>query len=278
MILKLIYIYFKTLSFISPSLAAKNAFKVFQKVRKKDIRQREEVYYLEATKRTLPFEKENLNVYEFGTENKDLVILMHGWDSNAGCMYSFVNELLEQKKRIISINLPGHADYKSYSTNFFECKNAFKVLLGNLPEHNNLSIIAHSFGSGISTYALTEIDIKVDNLIFLTSPNVIEDIFIDFKKMIGLNQKAYNKLNVKASEILNEPLENLIMENKLKKFKFNHLYLIHDKFDKIIPYSNSVSMNKAIDNSTLIPYENVGHYRMLWNKEIVNNVMECLNK
>ncbi len=151
-------------------------------------------------------------------------------------MYGFVDELLKKNKRIISINLPAHATYKSKSINFHECKEAFQTLLKNLPEHNRLSIVAHSFGSGISTYALSETDISVDKLIFLTSPNIIEDIFIEFKELIGLNSKSYNLLKKKADLVLGEPLDELIMEEKLKQVNFNHLHLIHDVHDKIIPY------------------------------------------
>lgn len=275
--LKIIKLYFIILSKISPKMAAKSAFEVFQKVRKKDIREREKGFFKDAETQKINFEKENLDVFEFGTNSKDLVILIHGWDSNAGCMYGFVDELLANKKRIISINLPAHATYKADKTNFYECKMAFKTLLSNLPEHDNLSIIAHSFGSGISSYALSELNIKVDKLIFLTSPNVIEDIFIEFKKMIGLNNKSYEILKTQANNILGEKLEDLIIEKKLSQFKFNHLHLIHDVNDKIIPYSNSISMNKVIPNSTITTFEDVGHYRMLWNPEIISKSISYLD-
>jgi pimeloyl-ACP methyl ester carboxylesterase len=275
--LKLIKIYFTILSSISPKLAAQFAFNVFQKVRKKDIRDREKGFFIDAEKRKLNFKKEDLDVFEFGTDSKDLVILIHGWDSNAGCMYGFVDELLEKKKRIISINLPAHGNYKAGKTNFNECKDALKTLLANLPEYDNLSIIAHSFGSGITTYALSELEVKIDKLIFLTSHNIIEDIFTDFKKTIGLNNKSYKLLKQKADQVLGEPLTELIMEEKLKKFEFNHLHLIHDINDKIIPYSNAISMNKAIKNSTITSFENIGHYRMLWNSEIISKSVSYLN-
>lgn len=275
--LKLIKLYYTILSKISPKMAANGAFEIFKKVRKKDIREREKGFFKDAKTQKLNFEKEDLDVFEFGTDSKDLVILIHGWDSNAGCMYGFVDELLANNKRIISINLPAHAFYKANKTNLAECKKAFKTLLNNLPEHNNLSIIAHSFGSGISAYALSELDIKVDKLIFLTSPNVIEDIFIDFKKMIGLSDKSYQKLVLKADGVLGEKLSELSIQKKLKEFNFNHLHLIHDINDKIIPFSNTVSMNKAISNSTITRFENVGHYRMLWNSEIISKSISYLN-
>lgn len=275
--LRLIKIYYSTLSILSPKLAAKSAFEIFQKVRKKDIRKREEMFFSEAKKYTLKFGKEDLACYEFGSEHKDVVVLVHGWDSNAGCMYGFIEELLKNNKRIISFNLPAHAFYKASKTNLYECKMAFKVLISNLPEYKKLSIISHSFGSAISSYALSELDVELDRLVFLTSPNVIEDVFLDFKKMIALNDKSYQYLKLKADDVLGEKLEELSVEKKLTEFSFNHLHLIHDKNDKIIPYSNTVNIHKKIANSTITSYEDIGHYRMLWNQDVISKSISYLN-
>jgi len=67
------------------------------------------------------------------------------------------------------------------------------------------------------------------------------------------------------------------MEEKFNKFNFNHLHLIHDINDKIIPYSNTISMNKAIKKSTITSFENVGHYGMLWNPEIISKSISYLD-
>ena len=68
MIIKLFKFYFTLLSAISPKTSAKSAFLVFQKVRKKDIRDREKGFFTEAKKQKLTFTKEDLDVFEFGTE------------------------------------------------------------------------------------------------------------------------------------------------------------------------------------------------------------------
>jgi len=53
------------------------------------------------------------------------VILVHGWDSNAGSMSKIAEALVKKNKRVIAFNLPGHAFSKSSSTNLIECKDAF---------------------------------------------------------------------------------------------------------------------------------------------------------
>ena len=96
--MKLIKIYFRIVSFLSPRLAANQAFEVFCKVRKKDIRDREKPFYETAKREDIPHEPESIHTYSFGNPENDTVLLVHGWDSNAGSLSKFVDPLLEKKQ------------------------------------------------------------------------------------------------------------------------------------------------------------------------------------
>lgn len=273
---KLIKFYYQTLSLLSPKMAANSAFELFKKVRKKDIREREKPFYEKATRQDIAFGPEKIHTYSFGNPEHDNVILIHGWDSNAGSLSKFIAPLLAKNKHVISLNLPAHAQYKSSKTTILECKDAVKTLLNNLPDLQSTSIISHSFGSAVTGYALSEISKPVDKLMFLTSPNKMDVIFIQFKNIIGLNNKAYKILIDKANNILNEDLEAFYVHDKLNKASFNKLTIFHDVNDKIISIKNSRLMTEKVPNSTLKTYENIGHYRMLWNDTLVNDVMAAL--
>ncbi len=275
--LKLIRLYYTILSAVSPKTASKTAFKLFQKVRKKNIRQREQPFYDKASHYTLKYEKEDLDCYEFGKEHKDVVVLVHGWDSNAGCMFGFIDKLVANNKRVVTFNLPGHAFYKSSQTNYLECKQAFELIVNDISDYNKISFISHSFGSGIVAYGLSALNIKVDKLVLLTSPNFVVDIFTDFKNIIGLGDKAFELMNNKASALLKEDIKKVSTEDKLQMVNFNDALLIHDKNDKVIPFANTVSINEAVKNSRIESYENIGHYRMLWNDDVINKTIEFVS-
>jgi len=53
--------YFKTISLFAPKLSGVKAFKLFQKVRIKTIRKREEEFYINAKHFNIPFDKESLS-------------------------------------------------------------------------------------------------------------------------------------------------------------------------------------------------------------------------
>lgn len=270
---KVIQQYYKTLSVISPKLAAHSAFEMFKKVRKKDIRDREKPFYLEAVHTNLHIDGEDIHTYEFGNPNHDVVVLVHGWDSNAGSMYKFIAPLLAKDKYVIGLNLPGHAFHKKSKTTLIEAKETFKRFTKYIPKNRNLTIISHSFGSAVVGYGLSEIDLKPDNLIFLTSPNRMTDVFRDYKEFIKLGDKSYEHLLKKTKKVLGESLEKISIANKMKSANFDSLYLFHDKHDKIIPYGNSEDIHNAFPNSTLRTFDKIGHYRMLWNEDLVNQVV-----
>lgn len=268
--------YYKTVSAVSPKLAASSAFELFKKVRKKKIKEQEKPFYQESRERKLIIDGQEVHSYEFGNPKNDLVILVHGWDSNVGSLYKFVAPLLAKEKYIIGLNLPAHAFHKASKTNLFEAKETFKKLVSSLPKGKKTSIVSHSFGSAVVAYALSEMDYDMDELMFLTSPNKMNDIFLDYKKFIGLNDKAHQILVEKANIVLGEDLEKLTIGGKLQNVNFNRLHLFHDEMDKILPYQNSVAIHESVNNSTLYTFHKIGHYRMLWNDELVDKVMEVL--
>jgi hypothetical protein len=120
--LKLIQLYFKILSNIAPKTAAKQAFNFFQKVRFKTIREREQVFYDEANTLIFEFNNDTLEYYEFCILENELVISIHGWDSNAGCMYDMVKNLLKAEKYMLVFNLPLHGFHKAKSTIYMKVK------------------------------------------------------------------------------------------------------------------------------------------------------------
>ena len=269
--------YFGWTSMINPDKAAKKSFRLFQKVRRKSIREREEHFFASTRAFKVQTDKEPIDCFELGDPAGDVVLLVHGWDSNAGSMAMIANAFAKKNKRVISFNLPGHAFSKSSHTNLVECKDAFIAVVEFLNLKAPFSVVAHSFGSAVSTYALSKSNYQVDKLVLLTNPNKIETIFKDFKNGIGLGNRAYKKLLKITHERLGESLDSLSVQENLKKIRYNDLLLIHDKFDKVLPYLHSQQVNNEIENARLVTIENIGHYKMLWNPEVIERTVGFVN-
>jgi len=277
--LNIVRLYFKLISLFAPKFAGSKAFKLFQKVRIKSIRKREEDFYTKANHFKVTSFKEDINCYELGAGNSDIVFLLHGWESNAGSLSKFAYQLAENNYRVISFDLPGHANYNLKYTNLAECKNAFINVIDFIKPNKPFSVLSHSFGSAVSAYTLSNLNYKIDKLVFLTSPNSILEIFTDFKKLIGLSNTAFSYLLEKADLLANEKIKYFSIDEKLKHFSFSKLLLIHDEYDKIIPFKNSEEIKTMHEaNSVLIKHKRIGHYKMLWNQNIIDETLLFLKK
>ena len=271
--------YFSVLSTIFPKYASLKAFKLFQKVKNKSIRDREKDFYKKAKHFKVSLNGADILCYDLSPENKKLVFLLHGWESNAGSLSKIAFSLSKNNYRVISFDLPGHANYKSNYTNIYECKEAFKLVLKFINPKEPFNVIAHSFGSAVTTYALSKEKYIIDHMIFLTSPNYMLDIFKDFKNLIKLSDTSFSLLLNMAQKVLNREIKDLNIEEEINSISFSKLLLIHDQYDKIIPFKNS--QNIALKNQTrtkLIKHQNIGHYKMLWNDNVIENILKFLKK
>ena len=275
--LKLLRLYYKIISNISPRLGGWMAFNLFQKVRKKDVRKREESFYEKARHFKIGFLDQDLYCYELGNVQGELVFLVHGWDSNAGSLSKFAFELAERNYRVVSFDLPGHAKSNSDRTNLYECKEAFSSLLEFIDPQEPFTVISHSFGSAMTTYTISKLNYKIDKFVFLTTPNSLLEVFTNFKNFVGITDKAFGYMIKNAEEIVNDKIDSVNVSERLKNISFTKLLLVHDKADKIIPFKNSEDVYKANKNSDLKIYDKIGHYRMLWNDDVLEDTLSFIS-
>ncbi|WP_027420897.1 alpha/beta fold hydrolase [Crocinitomix catalasitica] len=271
--LQLIRFHFKVLGVIAPNYVAKRAFTMFQTVRKKNIRPREMELFEKARHFTIFSLDETIDCYELGAENKEIAFLVHGIDSNAGSLSKIAFELEKSGKRVILFNLPGHAFSPSNKTNIFICKHAFKTLIDTINPQQPFSVYSHSFGSAVTAYTLANSNIKIDKLVLLSSPNSMEAIFEEFQRIVGLNAKVYQLLGGLAEDILGQKLTALQVDKLVPQIDYSELILIHDKHDKVLDFKNSIAIQAKSERSRIVSLENVGHYKMLWD----NNVQQELS-
>ncbi|WP_109833153.1 alpha/beta fold hydrolase [Reichenbachiella versicolor] len=272
----LIKLFFKTTSFLAPKIAGRLAFDLFQKPLNKKLRDKEKLFFNNAESFSIKFPLEDIECYELGPTDGDLVILVHGWESNAASMSAIAEQLAQDDFHVIIFNLPAHGYSKLTKTNLKMCKDALMAVINHINPMEPFSIVSHSFGSAVTSYTLANTSHTINQLVFLTTPNKLTDVFLEFGSFIGLNQKSQKRLNDLASGILGEPLESLQIEKLGQRAQFKKLTIIHDKHDKIISIEKARRVHHEITSSELIETENKGHYRMLWDQEVINLVSKAL--
>ncbi|WKZ59673.1 MAG: alpha/beta hydrolase [Cyclobacteriaceae bacterium] len=276
LMLSLVRLYYSLYSVINPRRAGAKAFRLFQKTRKLPLKKAELGFYNQARSFTVTYPHENLHAYETGNPEGKLVVIVHGWESNAGSMGAIANMLAHEGYRVVALDLPAHGKSTLTHTNLYACREALRALIFHLNPTAPFSIVSHSFGSAVSTYALSGSRYEVDQFIMLTSPNRLIDIFNEFKNIIGLGNKAYQYLLNKAESILNERVETVTVEDKARDIRVKAITILHDINDKVLPYANSLRLGSKLPQAELITLKDVGHYRMLWNADVIKRIQTSL--
>jgi esterase/lipase len=273
-----IRLYFKILSAIAPAKAGAQAFRLFQRTRKLPFKKEEANFYQHVKHVEVVHPRENIRVYETGNPEGDLVLLVHGWESNAGSMSAVASTLSALGFRVVALDLPAHGQSQLTHTNLRECTEALRALIYQLRPVKPFSVISHSFGSAVTAMALAGSRYEIDKWIMLTSPNKIFDIFNDYKKQIALSEVAFEELLQLAQFILKEPIEDVTVERKAALVNYSSLTLIHDVNDKVLPFSNSLHFSKVLRNAELYKLKNAGHYRMLYNGGVLFKISRMFTK
>ncbi|MEO9968044.1 MAG: alpha/beta hydrolase [Reichenbachiella sp.] len=276
--IKLIQTYFRTVSSIAPKLAGNQAFELFQRPLNKKVRSKELSFYKVAKSFKIKHYLEDIQCFELGNPSGPMVLLVHGWESNAASMSAIGLKLAEEGHHVILFNLPAHGFSKLKKANIKMCKEVFLEVINHLNPKQPFSVVSHSFGSAVTAYALSKTSHQVDQLIFLTSPNKITQIFQDFSNYVGLNKRAHQQLCQRAENILHEPLEGVRVDQLSDKIRYNHLLLIHDSYDKILPKSNSIAIYNQWPKSEIQLLEKTGHYKMLWTDQVIEKVVNALKE
>ncbi len=268
--LKFYQLFLKFLSIISTSYAATIAFKLFCTPINKKLRDREIEVIKSAKAENIAFEDTYIKKYTWGNGSKT-ALLVHGWESNAGSLGAFVKLLNENDFKVIAFDCPAHGQSGGKQTTLFRNSDA-ALLICNQIEHIDIAI-THSFGSVVLMNAiLHNKEIRLDKLIMITTPNELQKAFDDFYGLLKISKKVQQKMEAKVEKMYQVKIKDMTASLLCHQIHLNHAMIIHDRQDKVIPFHNAETVAKNLKNCQLIPIENAGHYKILWDKRVIDLV------
>ncbi len=265
--IRILRFYFSTIGKLTPTLTNKLLIKLFSTPQTKKVRQRETVVLKGALHKRLKIEGHDIQIYEWGKGDK-IAYLLHGWEGNGGSMGAFVSSLSQMGYKIVTFDGPAHGKSSGKLSNMMEFA---KIFNGVVQEYGPAEIIiAHSFGTGVALYSAIEFDIKPKGIALLSGTNKIEDIFLEFSELMNLDKKQEKSLFNFITNYYAMNVKDMVMSEYAKRSGIPNALLIHDKGDKVIPFSNTEALAKDWPAAKILQVENTGHYKMLWAPEVVN--------
>ncbi|MFB9055781.1 alpha/beta fold hydrolase [Mariniflexile ostreae] len=271
MLPKIIGFFLNILSVFSSEKAAKIALKLFSVPRKGQITPEQSLFLKSGSTEVLFYKNNSIMTYRWAG-HKSTVLLVHGWESNAGRWMDIILGLQKKGFNIIALDAPAHGKSGSKIFNVALYATYIKVVSQHFNPH---IIIAHSMGGMASVFSIWQHHIKnIKKLVLLGAPCHYTDVVARYIKMMGYNKRIATELDKTITKCLGFPPEAFSTSKNLKNNRTQGL-VIHDKNDDSIPFPDALLIKKSLKNSTLIVTRGLGH--SLQDESVSLQIQEFIN-
>ena len=270
---KSVGLYLNLLSFIQPEKAKNKAYSLFSQPRKGKIRASKFPKTLEsAEKETFQFEKETFQTYIW-RGNDEIILLVHGWESNSSRWKKLLPHLFKTGKTIIAIDAPAHGLSSGKEFN----APSYATYINELTKKYNPTIlIGHSIGGAAITYYLHKFgNEKVEKVIMLGSPSDFKIISNSFVSLLSLNNRIKNRLEKFYHEKFDILIDDFKGHNFAKNFT-QKAFIAHDINDTVVLVEEGRKFASTWKNATYIETNGLGH--SMHDAKLYNQIINFINE
>lgn len=222
----------------------------------------------------LPYNGGELAVTTWGDSGPQ-VLLMHGWGGARAQMTGFVEPLLNAGYRVVAYDQPAQGESDGKMTNVLEISPTMELIRQREGDFD--VIIAHSFGTLITSYALAILNYPAPSkLVYFGSFNRLLESLPRFQELVKLPDEIIEGLRAMIYENFSaEVLDGIHNELMVQKINISAL-MYHDVDDATTPVSDSREIAKAWKSAKYIETNGLGHRGALQSKEIHEQVVNFL--
>lgn len=264
----------KILSTLLPNQVANFAYNQLTNPQIKKLRPNELEVLDTAQKENLKFQDFDIQLYTW-LGGPDKVLLIHGWEGQAGNFADLIQKLREKNYTIYAFDAPSHGFSSKGKTSLFE----FTELVSMLIRKFDVSkLVSHSFGGVATTYALfNNLDLKIKKYVLLTTPDKFLERIEDVSEQVGITEKVKNILINRLENETSLKVNSLNVSEFVKTINVDKSLIIHDKKDTVIPINRSKNVHKNWKNCEFVEVEGTGHFRILRTNSVLEKTVEFLN-
>jgi pimeloyl-ACP methyl ester carboxylesterase len=248
---------------VAPRRAARKVEKMFRTPRRLQRRADELAVLVNARPLRLNFAGLDLAGYEWRprrlTGDDQPILLMHGWEGRATQFAALIEALLQQGRRVVAFDAPGHGDSPgdestvgAFADLVLEADHAFG------PFH---AAIGHSMGGGAIMSAVVR-GLRTDRIVSIAAPASLRRAATRSARAMGLPPRALPAFLQAVAHSNGRALETLDFDRLLPPPELDVL-LLHDPRDAEVPASESAAVAGVWPNVKLRHITGVGHRRIL---------------
>lgn len=222
----------------------------------------------------IPFEAGDLAVTSWGSSGP-AVLLMHGWGGARAQMTGFVDPLLFAGFRVVAFDQPGHGESDGKTTNLLKIAPSLDAIAQHEgPFHG---VLAHSFGTLITSYALVERNFPPPvRLVYFGAFNRLMDSLPRFQVLANLSDEIMEGFRGMLNEEFGQGVLEAITNESLAPRIHIPVLMFHDVDDNVTPVHDSRAIAEVWKQVQFIETEGLGHRGALQSKQIHEKVVEFL--
>lgn len=255
---------------IKAKKAIDKAFKLFCTPRGGFVKPHQKDFLNAYKSERIPFKKIKIQTYCWeGSGSK--VLLLHGWDSHSFRWKDMVKHLQTKGYDITAFDAPAHG----YSEgNLLNVPIYNEVLNIMLDKYDPEILIGHSMGGMTAVFNQhLKKNPNIRKMVLLGAPSDLKRIMDGIQKILSLS----NKFMKATEDYFKDRYGYRFTEFSTKDFAANlelPVLIIHDKYDKIVPFNEAEDIDSTLNNSELIMTEGAGH--SLHKTKIYKKVLEFI--
>ena len=252
---KSVGLYINFLSYVNPRKAMLLAYQLFSQPRIGKLSKDNLPKFLQSsTTETHQHNNKSFQTYTW-KGNDNVILLLHGWESNASRWKKLLPYLKKTGSTIIAIDAPAHGMSSGKEFNVPQYAEYIDVLI---QKHQPKHIIGHSLGGiAIAYYQHHYKNNAIEKIVLLGAPSDFKIILNNYKKLLSLNSKVHRSLVAYTKERFNIIVDDFSTSNFLKNTTLEGI-IAHDIFDKVVAYSESEKNKYPLEK------RHFNYYRGFW--------------
>lgn len=244
------------LSFASPTRATKVAYSLFSEPREGRLTRSNLPKILQETERN-QFSHNNETFHTYTWKGNDTVILLvHGWESNASRWKKMLPYLKKSGHTIIAIDGPGHGLSSGKEFNIPQYAAFIDIVVR---QFNPQYLIGHSLGGKTCLYYQSKYqNNSILKIVTLGAPSDFKIILQNYIKMLSLNKVISKGLEMHYLNRFKLTLEHFSAKTFASKITTKG-FIAHDKDDKIVLFEEGKKIASCWKNAAFFETNGLGH-------------------
>ncbi len=259
-----------------PAMAAQIAADLFCTVNRTHPGGREQAVLRDARTITLETVRgKPFITYQWGDDGP-LVVMMHGWEMQAGRWSAFVRPLTDAGYRVAAIDAVAHGQSPGDRAAMVDFMESIKAAVDHFGTPH--ALIGHSLGGAAVYYGMATLGIPTTRAVLMSTFDRVEYIVEVWADAMRLPRDILPLIYTHFEQTYGVWSPDYVADNAVPQIAHIPALIVHDRDDEVIPYALGERVARLWTASRLMSTERLRHFMPLRSPEVVNAVVRFVGQ